>query len=47
VDAIESHDLGETPGPVTRSAQDAFWDAVCEESGAGRDEILASLPRSV
>jgi len=47
VSVIETHALGEAPGPVTRLAQEAFWDEVCETSGAARDEIVASLPRPV
>jgi len=47
VSVIESHALDESPGPMTRAAQDAFWDEVCETTGAARNEILASLPRPV
>jgi len=47
VGAIESQVFDEAPGPATRTAQAAFWDAVSEATGAGRDEILASLPRPV
>ena len=38
VGAIETHTFDEVPGPLTRAAQDAFWDEVKATTGAERRE---------
>ena len=43
VGAIETHTFDEVPGPLTRAAQDAFWDEVKATTGAERRE--SSTPR--
>ncbi len=42
VAAIESHGFDEVPGPLTRTAQRAFWDEVEATTGVERREYLAS-----
>ena len=41
VGAIETHIFEEVPGPLTRAAQDAFWDEVKATTGVDRHEKRA------
>ena len=42
VGAIETRIFDEVPGPLTRTAQDAFWDEVKATTGVERRERGAS-----
>ena len=46
VGAIETHVFDEMPGPLTRAAQDAFWDEVKATTGVERREYYASHQRT-